>query len=50
MSKDDIAKFIDKILEQQAVINQQTEKIRYLEMVIDTLTAELQRARMTRKS
>ena len=50
MTQKEVNHFIDKILEQQAVINQQTEKIRYLEMVIDTLTAELQRARMTRKS
>ena len=46
MNQKDVNHFIDKILEQQTVINQLTDKVRYLETVIDMMVKELERARI----
>lgn len=45
MTKKETAHFISKILEQQAVINKQAEKIRFLETLIDCMSKELELAR-----
>ena len=45
MTQKETQHFIDKLLEQQATINRQAEKIRFLEMLIDSLTKELELSR-----
>ena len=45
MTQKEVNHFIDKILEQQSLINKQAEKIRYLETVIDMMVKELERVR-----
>ena len=45
MTKKEQETFIQTILKQQAVIHQQSEKIRLLEIIIDNLTKELELSR-----
>lgn len=45
MTQKETQHFIDKLLEQQATINKQATKIRFLENLIDSLTKELEMCR-----
>jgi hypothetical protein len=45
MTKKEVNHFVETILNQQNTINKQAEKIRFLEMLIDNLTKELELSR-----
>ena len=45
MTKKEVNHFVETILNQQNTINKQAEKIRFLEMLIDSLTKELELSR-----